>query len=450
MTSPERHGDDSLLELLQASGLSVVSRLGASMRVVALGLAAASSAYALIAFALWPESLSSAHAPFGGALPAAVAAPFYAMAWRAARRERLQACGHYLFVALLSFSLLASWPRGAFYPGWYAQPILALLASCCLGIVPGLTMALVGVAAMAIAPLAVEQALLPGIEADRGRHSTSLMALTLGSALTGVIVHKVLVASLQLGEARRQKQLEHERALRYREKLLRHALRVETVGDLAGLVSHQLRNAFQVMLGHVALQAMDGEEKSGERLRLVGETLEQARPLLDQLMALAHPDDGVVQLGDLNEWVARFFDRARRVVPSSITVRFEPTPESLPVQLDPRGLEHALWNLVINARHAMPEGGVIRLATERIGETAVLAVADSGCGMSEEVKQRIFDPYFTTKPVGQGTGLGLTAVERFVRASQGTVVVDSEQGKGATFRLSFPLARAAVAEATSA
>lgn len=436
---PPRVSEESLLDFLQSTGLPLVSRLGAFVRSVSLGLAIASLAYGTIAVLLWGDALWSADAPWGGALPSLVSSPLYALAWWSMRRGRLQVAGMLLFAALLCVSLLASWPRGAFYPGWYAQPILAMLASCCLGIVPGLSLSLVAAIAMSLAPLETEQALLPGIEEDLWLHSMSLMALTLGSALTGVLVHKVLVAALLVGEQHRQKQLEHARALRYREKLLRHALRIETVGDLAGLVSHQLRNAFQVMIGHVTLNQLDGDERSGERLRLVGEALEEARPLLDQLMALAHPDDGAVQAGDLNKWIAAFFERARRVMPAAITVEFVRCEEALPLQLDPRGLEHALWNLAINARHAMPDGGTLRLVTELADGHARLAVTDTGCGIAPDVQRRIFDPYFTTKPVGQGTGLGLTAVERFVRASQGKIEVQSELGLGATFVMHFPL-----------
>ena len=127
-------------------------------------------------------------------------------------------------------------------------------------------------------------------------------------------------------------------------------------------------------------------------------------------------------------------------MPASIAVEFLRCSAVLQVQLDPRGLEHALWNLAINARHAMANGGTLRVVTELVDGFARVEVVDTGCGIAPEVQQRIFDPYFTTKPVGQGTGLGLTAVERFVRASQGRIEVLSEPGRGAAFVLHFPLA----------
>ena len=110
------------------------------------------------------------------------------------------------------------------------------------------------------------------------------------------------------------------------------------------------------------------------------------------------------------------------------------------VQIDRDGLMHSLWNLVINARQAIQGSGAITVRGGSDRHQVWIEVADTGCGMSKEVQGRIFDPYFTTKAPGQGTGLGLTAVARFVRASNGLVQVESEVGKGTTFRLRFPLA----------
>jgi signal transduction histidine kinase len=259
--------------------------------------------------------------------------------------------------------------------------------------------------------------------------------------LAGAIVHHLLLAALLAGEQQRRETADSYRALRYRERLLRHAMRVETVGDLAGLVSHQLRNAFQIMLGHVALGDVSDEAERARRLHLVGETLEGSRPLLDELMGLAHPEEGQAEPTDLGRAVARFVDRARLVVPTTIVLLHERDfGEALPVNLDVRGLEHALWNLVINAKQAMPDGGRITVRTGSGSDSAWVAIVDTGPGIPEQIRDRIFDPYFTTKPPGEGTGLGLAAVARFARSSGGSVDVDSEIDRGTTFLLSFPLA----------
>jgi signal transduction histidine kinase len=432
---------ESLFDFLSATGLPLVSRLVSVVRSLALALAMGSAAFAAYALLNWPEGLWNPGLPWGGALPALAAAPLYSWASGLAARRRMQPAALVLFLALYLFSVLASWLRGALSPSWYVQPFLALLATCCLGVVPGLTLTLVAVVVLLVAPWAgPDPGVVGGATADTWVHATSLAALTLASALTGALVHKLLRAALVAVESQRLLNLDSRRALRHRERLLRHAMRVDTVGDLAGLVGHQLRNAFQVMLGHVTLGVSGDEPDPSRRLTLVGEALQQTRPLLDQLMTLAHPDEGQPEPIDLDRCVAAFFARARCLMPSLITVRLERADAALPVLLDPRGLEHALWNLVINARQAMPEGGTIILRTGADGDSACVAVADTGCGIPPEVRQRIFDPYFTTKPPGQGTGLGLAAVDRFVRASKGRIDVETDVGRGSTFLMRFPLA----------
>jgi signal transduction histidine kinase len=444
-----REREESLLDFLQDAGIPLIARLESFLRAASLGLALAGVAYGAASLALEGSNVWSADATWGGAIPSLCSAPLYAMAWRAASKRDLPRSGFFLFAALLAFSILASWPRGAFYPGWYVQPFLCLTASACLGIVPGLSLSLVSAFSLAASPFGGEP-IAPGVESEMWLHSISLMALSLASALTGVLLHKVLVAALQAGARHQMEQLETARALRHSEKLLRHALRVDTVGDLAGLVSHQLRNAFQVMLGHVTLHALGGDDQPGERLRLVGETLMQSRPLLDQLMQLAHPDDGAVEDSDLAKWLHDFAERARRVMPATIEVRCEPCATPLPVRLELRGLDHAMWNLAINARHAMEQGGVLTLAAALRDGMACIVVRDTGSGIPAELQQKIFDPYVTTKPIGQGTGLGLTAVARYVLSCGGRIEVQSEPAKGAEFTLRFPLAVAATGRSAQA
>ena len=132
--------------------------------------------------------------------------------------------------------------------------------------------------------------------------------------------------------------------------------------------------------------------------------------------------------------------QVERVLPSTIQARCEAPAVLPPVQINPNGLVHALWNLVINAKQAIERDGSIELRCGSQGGEVWIEVADNGPGMPEDVRAKIFDPYFTTKPIGQGTGLGLTAVARFVRGSNGVIEVESEPGAGTTFRMSFPRA----------
>ncbi len=190
----------------------------------------------------------------------------------------------------------------------------------------------------------------------------------------------------------------------------------------------------------MTLGEMADDAERVRRLASIEQTLDETRPLLDELMSMAHPDEGTTVQCDLAAVLQQFHVQARLVVPKVIEVSCAAPPMPLPVVLNPRGLVHALWNLVINARQAIQGEGRITLRCGGTRHHAWIEVADTGSGIPRELQERIFDPYFTTKPPGQGTGLGLTAVARFARASNGAVSVDSEPGRGTTFRLQFPLA----------
>jgi len=435
-----RLSQKSILDFLSSTGLPLISRLVVVVRRLALALALSNMLLALISLCWGKDGFWRASLPFAGALPALVATPLYFMAWRAARATDMQGAARWLFWALFLFAALMSYPHGVFHPGWYVLPPLVLMGTCCLGIAAGLSLTLFAAGVLMTVPFG--SPLLwgaAGVEAAVWLHATSLAAVTLAAALTGALVHKLLYAALANAEEQRQKQRESVAALRYRERLLRHAMRVETVGDLAGLVTHQLRNAFQVMLGHVTLGSADEVGDSIRRLELVGETLHKSRPLLDQLMSLAHPEDGDSELGDLNAFVGEFAERVARVMPTSIDLGFDGADGPLPVLINLRGLEHALWNLVINARQSMPEGGSLRLSTGMEEGLAFVSVEDSGDGIPADIQARVFDPYFTTKLPGQGTGLGLAAVDRFARANNGSVRLHSVVRVGTTIWLRFPL-----------
>jgi signal transduction histidine kinase len=134
-------------------------------------------------------------------------------------------------------------------------------------------------------------------------------------------------------------------------------------------------------------------------------------------------------------------------------IRLELADQIWPVRLDPSQTEHALINLVVNARDAMPEGGVLTLATANVphrsgdaadpshaGDWVALTVSDTGIGIAPEILPHLFEPFFSTKPVTEGTGLGLSQVDGFVQQSGGRITVRSEPSHGASFRLLFPRA----------
>lgn len=418
---------------------------------MSLGLGAAGLGYAAICLVWFDGGLWSAGLWWSGALPSLAAAPVFILAWLDWRRHRMQRAATLLFIGLFAFTILANWPRGTFSPAWYLHPVLALLATTCLGVIGGLLLTLAAVSTLLLgtwmnAGAVTGTSQLP----EAWMHAASLSAVTLASALAGAISNRLVFLTLRAAEAQRRKNFDAGRALRHRERLLRHALRVETVGDIAGMVCHQLRNTFQVLHGHVTLARMGGTDDREDRLHKIEQTLEHATPLLQQLMHMAHPDEGTTVSCGLSTVLREFHEQASLVLPSSIRITCE-VPSHVPdVLLNPHGLVHALWNLVINAKQAIEGEGTIALRCGSDAHQVWIEVSDTGAGIPQDARERIFDPYFTTKPAGQGTGLGLAAVLRFVRSSSGIVQVDSQTGRGTTFRLRFPQAaeRRRVAEDT--
>ncbi len=156
---------------------------------------------------------------------------------------------------------------------------------------------------------------------------------------------------------------------------------------------------------------------------------------------------------DLNATVSEMEKMLRRLIGEHIELETVLAPDLRPLSADPGHLEQVIMNLVVNARDAMPQGGRVVITTQSAepdgklrklfpgvqpGRYALLSVSDTGCGMDEATKIRIFEPFFTTKPAGKGTGMGLSTVCEIVRESGAQIAVESQPGKGTTFRLLFP------------
>ena len=256
-------------------------------------------------------------------------------------------------------------------------------------------------------------------------------------------------------------QHEAERQHRDLQRAFEQAQKLESVGRLAGGVAHDFNNVLTVILGNVELALLSVGEGSPlvEPLGEMRDAAKGAALVTRQLLAFSRKSVIEPRSIDLGEALERLGKMLRRLIGEDVTLRVAAEPAGR-AWVDPGQLEQVLVNLVVNARDAMPKGGeiLIRTRCERVlpgdprllpgtspGEYAVLAVTDTGTGMTEEVKQHVFEPFFTTKEKGKGTGLGLATVYGAVRQTRGFIEIDSAPGKGSTFRIYLPCARAGAA-----
>ena len=246
---------------------------------------------------------------------------------------------------------------------------------------------------------------------------------------------------------------ERERAL---EDALRQAQKMEAVGQLTGGLAHDFNNLLAGITGSLDLISRRVEQgRTGEISRYIDAAqgaAARAAALTHRLLAFSRRQTLDPKPTDAAALLAGLQDLVRRTVGPAIGVEIAAEGDLWPVLVDPNQLENAVLNLCLNARDAMPDGGRITVSagneTLGAGEAAAaelaagayvaLRVADTGTGMPPEVIARIFDPFYTTKPLGQGTGLGLSMIYGFARQSGGRVAVTSEVGRGTTMTLLLP------------
>ncbi|MCX7014681.1 MAG: PAS domain S-box protein [Candidatus Sumerlaeota bacterium] len=239
------------------------------------------------------------------------------------------------------------------------------------------------------------------------------------------------------------------------ETQLRHAQKMEAVGQLAGGVAHDFNNLLQAILGYtqMALFNLAADHPARPEMFQVLKATERAAVLVRQLLTFSRRQIVQAQNLDLNQVIGDLLKMLRRVLGEHVELDILAGPDLRPIHADPGQMEQVLMNLCVNARDAMPEGGKIAIETRNVdldaefcaahegsapGPHVMLFVTDTGVGMPPDVKERIFEPFFTTKEVGKGTGLGLATVYGIVRQHQGVIEVDSVAGFGSTFRVCFP------------
>ena len=236
------------------------------------------------------------------------------------------------------------------------------------------------------------------------------------------------------------------------EEQLTQARKMEAVGQLTGGVAHDFNNLLTVVLGNVDMLARRAEDEArkARRVDAIRQAAERGRDLTRQLLAFSRRQHLSPVTLDVNNLIRGFAPLIQQAVGEAVTLDYALADGPLCAHVDPTQLETALLNLAVNARDAMPEGGVLSISTiceadkEADGVDWVsISVEDTGVGMAPEVRDRVFEPFFTTKEVGKGSGLGLSQVYGFVRQSEGEVRLDSDVGQGSIFRLRLPLSKQA-------
>jgi two-component system cell cycle sensor histidine kinase/response regulator CckA len=222
------------------------------------------------------------------------------------------------------------------------------------------------------------------------------------------------------------------------EEQLRQASKMEAVGQLAGGIAHDFNNLLTVITAYSGILMESSGDTTGE-LKEISAAARRAATLTRQLLAFSRKQLLQPKVLDINAVIADVEPMLKRLIGEDIEIVLSLDASIAPVRIDPGQIEQVLLNLAVNARDAMPTGGVLRIETRMIERTFVgLLVRDTGVGMDEATQSRVFEPFFTTKDLGRGTGLGLATVQGIMQQCGGRVSVESTVGAGAAFCLLFP------------
>jgi PAS domain S-box-containing protein len=239
------------------------------------------------------------------------------------------------------------------------------------------------------------------------------------------------------------------------EEQLLHAQKMEAVGELAGGIAHDFNNILTAITGYVyILQAKLDDEVLKNHVEQIDIAAQRAVALTNKLLTFSRKQIVCLQPVVINETLHRLEKFLFRLIREDVEIQTNYTSETLTVLGDEGQIEQVMMNLVNNARDAMPSGGVLKISSASVelgrdfieahgygkpGMYALITVTDTGTGMDEKLLDRIFEPFFTTKEVDKGTGLGLAIVYGIVKQHNGFITASSEQGKGASFNVYFPL-----------
>jgi len=250
---------------------------------------------------------------------------------------------------------------------------------------------------------------------------------------------------------------------------LRHAQKMEAIGTLAGGIAHDFNNLLSVIIGYGELTQMRAQEDDHcvPQLKEILAAAHKAAQLTSGLLAFSRKQVMDLKAVSINEFISVFKKMLDRIIGEDIELKVLPTAENVVINADRSQIEQVLMNLAVNARDAMPHGGIliIQAAVEEMdshfinthgfgepGRYAVITVTDTGTGITEDTRRRIFEPYFTTKELGRGTGLGLSIAFGIVKQHKGFLECLSNPGKGASFKIYIPVFESGetIAEGTGA
>jgi PAS domain S-box-containing protein len=288
----------------------------------------------------------------------------------------------------------------------------------------------------------LESGELPAIEVpvvgSLGEHRTFLISAT----RIGIGGRTCALSNIHDLTAR--KQLEHQ---------LLHAQKMEAVGRLAGGIAHDFNNMLTVISGYSASLMADLEGELFDDAAEIHQAARRSADLTRQLLAFSRRQVLQTEILDSNALVSGLESMLRPLIGESVELRFDLLSDAATVKSDRGQLEQAVVNLVVNARDAMPDGGVLTVQTSRVeittrpeaapvelvpGEYVVITVSDEGRGIDPELAEHVMEPFYTTKPAGEGTGLGLPMVHGLARQCGGGLVLDSEPGRGTRAHIYLP------------
>jgi PAS domain S-box-containing protein len=243
--------------------------------------------------------------------------------------------------------------------------------------------------------------------------------------------------------------------IREAEDLLRRAQKMEAVGQLTGGIAHDFNNLMAVMVGHAEILAdtVGDDRQASESVAAIIRSVERGSSLTSRLLAFSRQQSLSPVVANVEKLITGLEDMLRRTLGEATELKVKSDPDTWFALIDPHQFDNALLNLAINARDAMPDGGMLVIETANVsfdstyanaqdevaaGDYVEVAISDTGSGMAANVLEKVFEPFFTTKEIGKGSGLGLSMVYGFVKQSNGHVTIYSEEGHGTTVKLFLP------------